>query len=303
MTLQTLRIATVMAILAGITLLTACNKEFLSKTATPKEADAITGAGAKTAGLILPIVCQITDMGGNGFYAWREGILGRIDYTSITYNSDGLPARAKHSESSDDSVVSNFYYDASKRLSKVSSLTYPHSHQLAEYTTEYNNFNYLANGTLLDNYYYVTPLNGAPQGQSSFLLEFDASHRIVKQSHTDGNGLLLGYLHFYYRPDGNLSDVYTWSHDEPVEKPFYHFFSYDTKRNFCTTNSVWQLLLAQYSPNNPTEYNILGDTEHDYMSYQYNNENEPTLVSHYDVSSNYTTNNPIGYSCSLIFHL
>jgi hypothetical protein len=301
MTLQTLRIATVMACLAGIALLTACTKESLSKTAAPTGVDATTGAGAKTAGLIIPTVCQITNMGGNGFYTWREGLLSKIDYTNITYNSDALPARAKHSESSDDSVVSNFYYDASKRLSKITTSSYPHSHQLLDFSTDYYSFNYLANGTLLVNYYYVTPLNPAQQEPSSYLLEFDASHRVTKRSHTDGNGLLLGYLHYIYRSDGNVSDVYTWSADEPVEKLFYHFISYDTKRNFCTTNSVWQLLLDQYSPNNPTEYTEFGD--YDYMGYEYNNQNEPTVVQHYDVSSNYSTTNPIGYSCSLLFHL
>jgi hypothetical protein len=301
MTLQTLRIAAVMAFLAGITLLSACTKETSSKTAAPTGVDATSGV-VKTAGIIIPTVCQITNMGGNGFYDWREGILGRIDYTNITYNSDALPARAKHSESSDDSVVSNFYYDASKRLSKVSSVSYPHSHQLLEYTTEYNNFNYLANGTILVSYYYVTPLNPAQQGNSSYLLEFDASHRISKQSHTDGNGLLLGYLHYIYGSDGNLTDVYTWSHDHPTEIPLYHFYTYDAKRNFCTTNSVWQLLLDQYSPNNPIEFIELGE-DYNYMSYQYNNQNEPTVVQHYEGSSNSTTTNPIGYSCSLLFHL
>ncbi len=251
MTLQTLRIATAMTFLAGIALLTACTKE--SQIAAPAAADATVGAGAKTAGILIPTVCQITNMGGNGFYTWREGLLSKIDYTNITYDANGLPARAKHSESSDDSVVSIFYYDASKRLSKVNTFSYPKSHQLSDFSTDYYSFNYLANGTLLVNYYYVTPLNGAQQGQSSYLLEFDAGHRVVKQSHSDGNGLLLGYLHYIYRADGNVSDVYTWSHDEPVEKLFYHFISYDTKRNFCTTNSVWQLLLDQYSPNNPTE--------------------------------------------------
>jgi hypothetical protein len=300
MTLQTLRIATVMAFLAGITLLMSCNKESLSKTAALTGVDATIGAGAKTAGLFLPMVCQITDMGGNGFYDWREGILSRINYTNITYLS-GLPVRAKHSESYTDSVVSNFYYDASNRLSQVSTVTYPKSHMFGDYITEYNSFNYLANGTLLVNYYYVTPLNGAQQGQSSLLLEFDASNRVVKQSHSDGNGLLVGYLHYYYRPDGNLSDVYAWSYDHPVETPLYHFISYDTKKNFCTTNSVWQLLLDQYSPNNPTEYYMLGN-EYNSMSYQYNNENEPTVVQHYEAGDN-TTNNPIGYSCSLLFHL
>jgi hypothetical protein len=178
----------------------------------------------------------------------------------------------------------------------------PHSHLLAEYRTDYSSFNYLANGTLLVSQYYVTPLNPAQQGISSLLLEFDASHRVSKQSRSDGNGLLTGYLHYLYRPDGNLSDVYFWSADDPVERQFYHFISYDTKRNFCTTNSVWQLLIDQYSPNNPIEYIVLGQ-DYNYMSYQYNNQNEPTVVQHYDGTSNNTTTNPIGYSCSLIFHL
>ena len=302
MTHQTFRIAAVMAFLAGITLLTACTKDPLSRTDASRQADATIGAGAQTAGFTIPTVCQITDMGGSGFYDWREGILGRINYTNITYNSDALPARAKHYESLDDSVVSNFYYDASKRLSKVTSLTYPHSHQLGEYTTEYFIFNYLANGTLLVNYYYVTPLNPAQQEQSSYLLEFDASHRVIKQSHTDGNGLLLGYLRYLYRSDGNLSDVYLWAFGYAAEKPYYHFNAYDTKRNFCTTNSVWQLLLDQYSPNNPTDFISLGD-DYEFMSYQYNSQNEPTVVQHYDGNSPGITTTPIGYSCSLLFHL
>jgi hypothetical protein len=300
MTPQPIRIVAVLAFLSGMTLLSGCMKDSLSQTAPTAAATTVTG-GARTANLIVPVVCQITDMGNSGFYMFREGILNKINYTNITYNSISLPARCKHSEESYDSLVSNFYYDASNRLLKITTGWYPKSHVFADFITEYSFFNYLANGTTQVVQYYQSPLDQTPQGRSTLLLEFDASHRVVKQTRSDANGVAQGYLRYVYDANGNQSNIYIWSVDHP-EQLYYHFNTYDTKRNFCTTNSVWQLLLDQYSLNNPTDFvSSTFQDDYEFMGYQYNAQNEPTVTSHWDQygHTTYTTTND--YSCRLIF--
>jgi hypothetical protein len=293
------RIIAVMALMAGGIFFAACKKELL-----PPSPDTNAGNGVTTQNFIIPLVCQLTGISGNANYAWRQGIMNKIDYTDITYNSDATPARCKHSEESYDSLTSNFYYDATKRLKSITTNWYPHSHVLSDYQTDYYTFNYLANGTLLVSQYSYQGGNSVKQGVGCLLIEFDSKQRVAKQSRTvgalDGSGLLTGYLRYAYGTDGNLSDVYSWALGA-TEVPYYHFNTYDTKRNFCTTNSEWQLLLDQYSLNNPTNFIYGWSMENnDFMVYDYSAQNEPSLAYHWDGIDKYWTANPIGYSCKSI---
>ncbi|MBT1708615.1 hypothetical protein KK062_10290 [Fulvivirgaceae bacterium PWU5] len=211
----------------------------------------------------IPWTCSLTTSTESlayHFYALGDQFFQGQDPTAeivpIEYNSLGNPISIKTYGGYFDSTRSVFSYDASARLKRLVRNGYHMINNGLNYTTTYN-FSY--QGTTSVTVSRVTTPSALwppfDMGYTKLYLDAEGRVREKREYHASTDATAQYILKYAYNSAGNLLTIL---YIEPNEgqMTLARFDAYDTKKNLYKTNKVWQMLMEQYSNNNPTDFTV-----------------------------------------------
>lgn len=190
---------------------------------------------------------------GNDFFQGQDPA---AEIVPIEYNSLENPTRITTYGGMFDSTRSVFSYDASARVKRLVRYGYHMMNNGLNYTTTYN-FAYQGTTSITVSRVTTPGALWAPFDTGYTKLYLDSEGRVKEKreylASTDATAQYI--LKYAYNSAGNLLNILYIVPDEG-QMTLARFDAYDTKKNLYRTNKIWQMLMEQYSTNNPTDYTV-----------------------------------------------
>lgn len=239
-----------------------------------------------------PLTCKVSSFDLHNHTSYKTHLLNAgelflafTDMHSIQYDAQGRPVSAKNSSPD---TACHFEYNNLGQLSRFTAYPMPPIVAGAHYWT----FAY-GLGIITVTAGSIIRETGQDIIHGTVVLTVDNLQRVIRSTRPDGS-----YTRYEFDNNFNLQWVYDGS-PQGVETLGFEYSDYDSYQNFANTHKVWQLLLNNFSNNNPGRERRIPDNFVWRFSYEYNAENLPvTYLYHSPDNPNWPNTSSIGYQCA-----